>query len=95
MLFRAYKPLLSIQLLVSFKSCYYYYFLFLVMLKDLDTRVKVVFAVVNRNLIFNLNVFFRNNLNKLFFSRKSSIKFTAMIYKTCRSEYYIGTDIEL
>jgi hypothetical protein len=53
------------------------------MLKDLDTKVKVVFAVVNCNLIFNLNVFFYNNLNKLSFSRKSSVEFTAIIYKTC------------
>jgi hypothetical protein len=65
------------------------------MLKDLDTRVKVVFVVVNRDLIFNLDVFFRNNLNKSSFSRKSSVEFAAVIYKTCRSEYYIGTDVEL
>jgi hypothetical protein len=65
------------------------------MLKDLDTKVKVVFAVVNRNLIFNLDVFFCNNLNKLSFSRKSSVEFTAVIYKTCWSKHYIGINIEL
>jgi hypothetical protein len=65
---KAYRPLPFIQLLVPFKSYYYYYFLFLVMLKDLDTRVKVVFAIVNCDFIFNLDVFFYNNLNKSSFS---------------------------
>lgn len=92
---RAYRPLPSIQLPVPFESCCCYYFLFLIMLKDLDARVKVVFAVVNRDLLSNPDVFYRNNLNKSSSYRKSSVEFTAVIYKTCRSEHDIGTDVEL
>ena len=80
---------------MPFESYYYYSFYFLVILKDLDARVKVVFTIVNRDLLFNLDVLFRNNLNKSSSYRKSSVEFAAMIYKTYRPEYYISTEVEL